>query len=101
MKGSTAATANSRKIRHFMNFMQYLFLFFFSSRRRHTRSLRDWSSDGCSSDLGGSGGEWGVLSASAGRQSSFPGSGPPGGSEERRVGKGCTSRSSPQPHKTN
>src|SRR5438874_6252832 len=29
--------------------------FFFSSRRRHTRSLRDWSSDVCSSDLFGSG----------------------------------------------
>src|SRR5690349_3796380 len=29
-----------------------LFFFFFSSRRRHTRSLRDWSSDVCSSDLG-------------------------------------------------
>src|SRR5207249_8302901 len=28
------------------------FLFFFSSRRRHTRSKRDWSSDVCSSDLG-------------------------------------------------
>src|SRR5438034_10515742 len=27
--------------------------FFFSSRRRHTRSLCDWSSDVCSSDLGG------------------------------------------------
>src|SRR5438105_15501979 len=27
------------------------FLFFFSSRRRHTRSTRDWSSDVCSSDL--------------------------------------------------
>src|SRR5438874_13565476 len=27
--------------------------FFFSSRRRHTRSLRDWSSDVCSSDLKG------------------------------------------------
>src|SRR5438105_8604306 len=26
--------------------------FFFSSRRRHTRSTRDWSSDVCSSDLG-------------------------------------------------
>src|SRR5438034_8242660 len=25
--------------------------FFFSSRRRHTRSLCDWSSDVCSSDL--------------------------------------------------
>src|SRR2546429_3880414 len=26
-------------------------LFFFSSRRRHTRCSRDWSSDVCSSDL--------------------------------------------------
>src|SRR5690349_23707621 len=29
----------------------FLIVFFFSSRRRHTRSLRDWSSDVCSSDL--------------------------------------------------
>src|SRR5438034_7974524 len=29
----------------------FLFFFFFSSRRRHTRSLCDWSSDVCSSDL--------------------------------------------------
>src|SRR5207245_8186543 len=30
----------------------YIFLlFFFSSRRRHTRCYRDWSSDVCSSDL--------------------------------------------------
>src|SRR5690606_23322335 len=28
-----------------------LMLFFFSSRRRHTRFSRDWSSDVCSSDL--------------------------------------------------
>src|SRR5205814_7351980 len=27
-------------------------VFFFSSRRRHTRCLSDWSSDVCSSDLG-------------------------------------------------
>src|SRR3712207_7263645 len=27
------------------------FIFFFSSRRRHTRYWRDWSSDVCSSDL--------------------------------------------------
>src|SRR5690625_7100505 len=27
-------------------------IFFFSSRRRHTRWPRDWSSDVCSSDLG-------------------------------------------------
>ena len=31
----------------------YIYIyFFFSSRRRHTRSLCDWSSDVCSSDLG-------------------------------------------------
>src|SRR5207247_8337152 len=30
----------------------YVLYFFFSSRRRHTRSTRDWSSDVCSSDLG-------------------------------------------------
>src|SRR5262245_63502530 len=29
----------------------YLLYFFFSSRRRHTRCLSDWSSDVCSSDL--------------------------------------------------
>src|SRR6266498_3708179 len=29
------------------------FFFFFSSRRRHTRCGRDWSSDVCSSDLAG------------------------------------------------
>src|SRR5690625_7423824 len=28
-----------------------MFFFFFSSRRRHTRWPRDWSSDVCSSDL--------------------------------------------------
>src|SRR5690606_40634000 len=28
-----------------------IFIFFFSSRRRHTRFSRDWSSDVCSSDL--------------------------------------------------
>src|SRR5690606_40369115 len=36
---------------------------FFSSRRRHTRFSRDWSSDVCSSDLdagvAGAGGVWG------------------------------------------
>src|SRR2546429_6535676 len=31
------------------------FFFFFSSRRRHTRCSRDWSSDVCSSDLSGMG----------------------------------------------
>src|SRR5438034_7372372 len=32
-------------------FVHFFFFFFFSSRRRHTRSLCDWSSDVCSSDL--------------------------------------------------
>src|SRR5207249_7379645 len=36
-------------LRHVVIFL----FFFFSSRRRHTRSKRDWSSDVCSSDLGG------------------------------------------------
>src|SRR5437868_10472721 len=31
--------------------MIFMLDFFFSSRRRHTRSKRDWSSDVCSSDL--------------------------------------------------
>src|SRR3712207_7027073 len=33
----------------------YAVVFFFSSRRRHTRYWRDWSSDVCSSDLPGEG----------------------------------------------
>src|SRR5438045_8394252 len=42
----------------FVRYMFYMlfyfecyFVFFFSSRRRHTRCLSDWSSDVCSSDL--------------------------------------------------
>src|SRR3712207_8135466 len=35
-----------------MSIIRVMFLFFFfSSRRRHTRYWRDWSSDVCSSDL--------------------------------------------------
>src|SRR3989449_7585247 len=33
--------------------MSVCLFFFFSSRRRHTRCSRDWSSDVCSSDLKG------------------------------------------------
>src|SRR2546421_6791283 len=40
-------TRTVRVLRHVCLF------FFFSSRRRHTRSDRDWSSDVCSSDLRG------------------------------------------------
>src|SRR3989440_7550890 len=39
------AACNSAKL------AQTSLVFFFSSRRRHTRSDRDWSSDVCSSDL--------------------------------------------------
>src|SRR6266498_3710406 len=38
-----------------------VFVFFFSSRRRHTRCGRDWSSDVCSSDLHGHGAVGGLL----------------------------------------
>src|SRR6266498_4346218 len=31
--------------------INFIYIFFFSSRRRHTRCGRDWSSDMCSSDL--------------------------------------------------
>src|SRR5436305_8159807 len=41
--------------------LSFLFVFFFSSRRRHTRCGRDWSSDVCSSDL-----ELGSIRALAG-----------------------------------
>src|SRR5205814_5900462 len=36
-----------------LRFWASRFCFFFSSRRRHTRCLSDWSSDVCSSDLYG------------------------------------------------
>src|SRR5438445_2404801 len=48
-------------MRHTLSFSSFLlnrssdFNFFFSSRRRHTRYWRDWSSDVCSSDLNGAG----------------------------------------------
>src|SRR5690349_23826215 len=95
------------------------FFFFFSSRRRHTRSLRDWSSDVCSSDLvpkivpreartalGLKGSVRGSarMTASTPAPSALRSTAPrfPGfstasrtRSEERRVGKECRSRWSP------
>src|SRR5207245_5801958 len=87
-----------------------IFFFFFSSRRRHTRCYRDWSSDVCSSDLE----VWHPrrvvplvppaawppatpASPRRGCHTSRRGSAPPSGSlrprsEERRVGKECGSR---------
>src|SRR5260370_14709019 len=41
--------------------LHFWFFFFFSSRRRHTRFKCDWSSDVCSSDLGGAPGADGLL----------------------------------------
>src|SRR3712207_3809491 len=38
---------------HVLSSFVAIFIFFFSSRRRHTRYWRDWSSDVCSSDLTG------------------------------------------------
>src|SRR5690349_22857660 len=82
-------------------------LFFFSSRRRHTRSLRDWNSDVCSSDL-----TWHDLGnesqepmvwmdgldvplvelLDAQFAEKYPDDQQPLRSEERRVGKECRSR---------
>src|SRR5439155_18419606 len=79
--------------------------FFFSSRRRHTRWPRDWSSDVCSSDLKpvgvaeGGGGEPGSCADSTGGVTAWwvvvTGDGSTANargnharSEERRVGKG-------------
>src|SRR5690625_5903647 len=44
-----------------------LILFFFSSRRRHTRWPRDWSSDVCSSDLSSRPSAGGVACPTASR----------------------------------
>src|SRR3712207_7887117 len=93
---------------------------FFSSRRRHTRYWRDWSSDVCSSDLAK--GEVAALAETInamtdtlnvfaeqvstvarevgvegklGGQARVPGVAGVWRSEERRVGKECRSRWSP------
>src|SRR5256885_12874875 len=97
----------------------YVVIFFFSSRRRHTRLQGDWSSDVCSSDLEKCfqtccQGQLSILAArktpSMGRRADPANSDLPGcrttwseptsscnfpRSEERRVGKECRSRWSP------
>src|SRR3712207_7800612 len=91
-------------------------VFFFSSRRRHTRYWRDWSSDVCSSDLGDLLAVTGELGASAAGLLALEGAAPgperllrrhlrpeprveagsaAARSEERRGGKECRSRWSP------
>src|SRR5690606_39974543 len=71
-------------------------IFFFSSRRRHTRFSRDWSSDVCSSDLSCT--FMPLLPASVGRYmrlslgicpALLAYSDSAARSEERRVGKEC------------
>src|SRR5215203_6333723 len=74
-----------------------VFLFFFSSRRRHTSYWRDWSSDVCSSDLLPPGGNGRQLRADSKNQGNFlwVRDDCQLRSEERRVGKECRSRWSP------
>src|SRR6266496_4526026 len=75
-----------------------MYFFFFSSRRRHTRSLRDWSSDVCSSDLD-AGEEMDGSFFTNHNAPDVPW--PASRSEERRVGKECRSRWSPYHEKKN
>src|SRR5436305_15197919 len=87
------------------DFVEYRF-FFFSSRRRHTRCGRDWSSDVCSSDLAHPGdaataredalGERGVVEEHVADVVEDVDR-----SEERRVGKECRSRWAPDHKKKN
>src|SRR5690242_21297508 len=104
----------------------YQFVFFFSSRRRHTRLTCDWSSDVCSSDLAGASSgsakrqissaasnSWGPVWAAPGNglapgqvcppprtvQAATRAPPTPPRSEERRVGKECRSRWSPEHEK--
>src|SRR5438132_14355970 len=85
-----------------------MLFFFFSSRRRHTRSLCDWTSDVCSSDLRGAGASHRPTTprpidptgSARGRERGGCRCGPAvapcrSRSEERRVGKECRSRWSP------
>src|SRR5207248_7605153 len=77
------------------------FFFFFSSRRRHTRSYGDWSSDVCSSDLRQLPDQDIRSSRNMVQLVGFeslsvnPSSVDAPRSEERRVGKECRSRWSP------
>src|SRR5215217_9228667 len=64
---------------------------FFSSRRRHTRYWRDWSSDVCSSDLTGRFLVWSLTWDDVDEFTKDEGL-PGVRSEERRVGKECRSR---------
>src|SRR5687768_17836187 len=102
-----------------------ILFFFFSSRRRHTRCSRDWSSDVCSSDLDlilFAADQWlnaceilgkirlycadvlktqGKLTIPSDRFDFLWVVEFPLRSEERRVGKECRSRWAPDPEKKN
>src|SRR5258705_8163299 len=105
----------------FCSYIVVCSIFFFSSRRRHTRCLSDWSSDVCSSDLAAGGLDvvtWEEALSASGKAPphrvidtdmaailyTSGSTGKPKGvvlshrnmrSEERRVGKECRSRWSP------
>src|SRR5438128_10204544 len=102
--------------------MSDMIFFFFSSRRRHTRCYRDWSSDVCSSDLeckknsalanitrNRASNVAGLSCASKNRRGGLKAKfrsehnvvAPDSRSEERRVGKECRSRWSPYHEKNN
>src|SRR5437762_8585911 len=73
--------------------VNYKHFFFFSSRRRHTRYIGDWSSDVCSSDLSGAASGvviGGSVPLVSGRTLRLAATITPR-SEERRVGKECRS----------
>src|SRR5947209_2579682 len=50
-KEALDATGSTGGMRETLEQLDVFVVFFFSSRRRHTRYWRDWSSDVCSSDL--------------------------------------------------
>src|SRR5436305_15352399 len=73
--------------------------FFFSSRRRHTRCGRDWSSDVCSSDLSTDVRGWADAWKAMAEIDTAPRLREIKRSEERRVGKECRSRWAPDQQK--
>src|SRR5438309_11710880 len=81
--------------------IRILFFFFFSSRRRHTRWNCDWSSDVCSSDLIRPSCAWCIAPVDGYSRTRVESIRYPLAavvalrSEERRVGKECRSRWSP------
>src|SRR6266849_4416762 len=83
-------------VHHFADMiLDYLKIFVFSSRRLHTSSTRDWSSDVCSSDLPFGRPEVRQVQRGIGMDQAYQGDDRSGRSEERRVGKECRSRWSP------